>query len=157
LRQQNKILLLLIPLIVLPILALGWASYTRLMEDAHRQSREQMTNLLEQIRFHTESQLRTARANASLFASSELIERFVQSRLSTELQIELAPVILDTLFNYQLAYPEYYEIRIVAPEGKEQLRSTLGDIGNVTFDESSTPYFLEARNHLHHLFQKPGQ
>jgi diguanylate cyclase (GGDEF)-like protein len=146
LRLQNKILLLLIPLIVLPILALGWASYTRLMEDAHRQSREQMTNLLEQIRFHTESQLRTARANASLFASSELIERFVQSRLSTELQIELAPVILDTLFNYQLAYPEYYEIRIVAPEGKEQLRSTLGDIGNVTFDESSTPYFLEARN-----------
>ena len=77
-RLQNKILLVLVPLIVLPILALGWAAYSRLMEDAHRQSHQQMTNLLEQVRYNTESQLRTARANASLFASNELIERFVR-------------------------------------------------------------------------------
>jgi len=145
-RLQNKILLLLIPLIVLPILALGWAAYARLMDDAHKQSQEQMTSLLEQIRFYTESQLRTARANASLFASNESIERFVHGGMTPKLRNELAPVILDTLFNYQLAYPEYYEIRIVTPDGKEKLRSALGDIGNNTVNESMTPYFMEARN-----------
>ena len=145
LRLQNKILLVLVPLIVLPILALGWAAYSRLMEDAHRQSHQQMSNLLEQVRYNTESQLRTARANASLFASSELIESFVRGDLSAELQVELAPAILDTLFNYQMAYPEYYEIRILAPEGKEELRSAPGDIENVTIDESMTRYFMEAR------------
>ncbi|MDH3901214.1 MAG: hypothetical protein OEU51_09240, partial [Gammaproteobacteria bacterium] len=128
-RLQNKILLLLIPLIVLPILALGWSSYTQTMEDSHTQSRQQMTSLLEQIQFHTESQLRTARANASLFARSELVERFTNGGISTELKVELTPVILDMLFNYQQAYPEYYEIRIVSPEGKEELRSALGDVG----------------------------
>ncbi len=145
-RLQTKILLVLVPLIILPILVLGWTTYTRLLEDAHRQARQQMTNLLEQVRFNTESQLRTARANASLFASSVLVERFVHGGLSTELQVELAPVILDTLFNYQLSYPEYYEIRIVTPEGKEQLRSALGDIENITIDESMTPWFMETRD-----------
>jgi diguanylate cyclase (GGDEF)-like protein len=145
LRLQNKILLVLIPLIVLPILVLGWAAYSRLMEDAHRQSHQQMTNLLEQVRYNTESQLRTARANASLFASSELVESFVRGNLSAETQVELTPVILDTLFNYQMAYPEYYEIRILTPEGKEWLRSAPGDIENITIDESMTLYFMKAR------------
>jgi diguanylate cyclase (GGDEF)-like protein len=145
LRLQNKILLVLVPLIVLPILALGWAAYSRLMEDAHRQSHQQMTNLLEQVRYNTESQLRTARANASLFASNELIEGLVRGGLSAETQIELVPAILDTLFDYQLAYPEYYEIRILSPDGKELLRSAPGNIENITIDESLTSYFKEAR------------
>lgn len=144
-RLQNKILLVLVPLIVLPILALGWAAYSRLMEDAHRQSHQQMTNLLEQVRYNTQSQLRTARANASLFASSELIERFVRGDPSAGRQVEMAPDILDTLFDYQMAYPEYYEIRILTPEGKEQLRSAPGEIDNITIDESMSPYFLEGR------------
>jgi diguanylate cyclase (GGDEF)-like protein len=146
LRLQNKILLLLIPLAVLPILALGWSSYVQTMEDEHKQSRQQMGSLLEQVRFHTISQMRTARANASLFASSELVERFAHGGMSAELKDELEPAIHEMLFNYQLAYPEYYEIRIVSPEGKEVLRSALGDVGNVTTDESMTSYFMEARN-----------
>jgi diguanylate cyclase (GGDEF)-like protein len=146
LRLQNKILIVLVPLIILPILVLGWTTYTRMLEDAHRQAHQQLTNQLEQVRFNTESQLRTARANASLFASSVLVKRFVHGGLSTDLQVELAPVILDTLFNYQLAYPEYYEIRIVTPEGKELLRSAPGDIENMAIDESTTPWFMEARD-----------
>ncbi|UCC57021.1 MAG: EAL domain-containing protein [Gammaproteobacteria bacterium] len=146
-RLQNKILLLLIPLAILPILALGWSSYVKTMEDEHKQSRQQMSSLLEQIRVNTVSQMRTARANASLFANSELVERFAHGGMSAELKDELAPAILEMLFNYQLSYPEYYEIRIVSPEGKEKLRSALGDVGNVTTDESMTPYFRETRNH----------
>ena len=146
-RLQTKILLMLIPLIVLPILALGWATYSGMMKDAHKQSRQQMTIALDQVQSRTETQLRTARANASLFANSKLIERFVHGDPASEPKVKLTPLILDSLFNYQMAYPEYYEIRIVSPRGKEVLRSALGDTENKYIDESDSPYFMAMQGH----------
>ena len=146
-QLQSKILLLLIPLIVLPILVLGAASYNLFMEDARDRTRFQMTALLKQIEAHTESQLRTARANASLFASTDLIKRYTQPGLSAVEQTVLEPVIQEMLFNYQMAYPEYYEIRIVTEDGREQLRSVLGGTPNLTTDESGTDYFIDVKNH----------
>jgi len=146
LQLQSKILLLLIPLIVVPILVLGWMAYSLLMEDAHQRTRFQMTTLLEQIESQTETQLRTARANASLFASTSLIGQYIREPASTRRSYELEQQVMKLLFNYQLAYPEYYEIRILTRDGKEQLRSVLGKGDNRTTDESSSNYFIEAGN-----------
>ena len=146
-QLQSKIVLLLVPLIVLPILVLGWASYSLLMEDARDRTRFQMTTLLKQIEYHTESQLRTARANASLFASTDLIKRYARPDLSATSRKALEPAILKLLFNYQLAYPEYYEIRIVTADGKEQLRSALGGVKNLTDNEAASDWFKEVGRH----------
>lgn len=140
-RLQNKILLFLVPLTMLPLLVLGWSAYTLLMEDARSRTRDQATTLLEQIEHHTETRMQTARANASLFASNKLIKRYVTENLPTDERASLEAEVLELLFNYQLAYPEYYEIRIVSPDGLEQIRSVIGDVGNLTRDESASPYF----------------
>jgi len=147
LQLQSKILLLLIPLIIVPILVLGWMAYNLLMEDAHDRTRYQITTLLEQIESQTETQLRTARANASLFASTTLIERYIQAQSSSRDTEILEQQVMNLLFNYQLAYPEYYEIRILSHNGKEQIRSVLGKGNNQATDESSSSYFIEASNH----------
>ena len=145
-RLQNKILFFLIPLTVLPLLVLGWSAYTLLMEDARSRTRNQVTTLLEQIKQHSETRLQTARANASLFASNKLVKQYVTTDQYSDDKAALKAEVLELLFNYQLAYPEYYEIRIVSPEGKEQVRSVIGDLGNLTEDESSSPYFQGIRN-----------
>ena len=139
-RLQNKILMLLVPLVILPILVLGWTSYTLLMEDARNRAHDQVTTLLEQISFHTEAQLQTARANASLFAHTELVKRYVTTT-SAPVRAGLEPGVQELLYNYQLAYPEYYEIRIISPTGKEMLRSVVGNVKNLKHDESSSEYF----------------
>jgi diguanylate cyclase (GGDEF)-like protein len=139
-RLQNKILMLLVPLVILPILVLGWMSYTLLMEDARNRAHDQVTTLLEQIKFHTEAQLQTARANASLFAHTELVKEFVTTPSASK-RANLEPDVSELLFNYQLAYPEYYEIRIISPAGDEMLRSVIGNVDNLNHDESSTEYF----------------
>jgi diguanylate cyclase (GGDEF)-like protein len=139
-RLQNKILLLLVPLVILPILVLGWTSYTLLMEDARDRTHDQVTTLLEQVRFHTEAQLQTARANASLFAHTELVKGYVTTT-SASVRAELEPGVQELLYNYQLAYPEYYEIRIISPAGEEMLRSVVGNVNNLKHDESSSGYF----------------
>jgi len=149
LRLQNKILLLLVPLIVLPLLVLGWTAYTLLMEDARSRMQQQVTTLLEQISFHTESLLQTARANASLFASADPVTQFILTKPDNYKKPALKNEVMDLLFNYQLAYPEYYEIRILSRDGKEELRSVIGNVENLSTDESSTAYFRGSRD-------KPG-
>ncbi len=144
-RLQNKILLFLVPLTVLPLLVLGWSAYTLLMEDARSRTQDQVTTLLEQVVYHTETRLRTARANASLFASNKLVKRYVTEDLPADEQAALKAEVLELLFNYQLAYPEYYEIRIVSPDGRELIRSVIGEVGNLTENESPTPYFKSIR------------
>jgi diguanylate cyclase (GGDEF)-like protein len=146
LQLQSKILLLLIPLIILPLLVLGWLAYSLLMEDVRNRTRYQTSTLLEQIESQTETQLRTARANASLFASNALIKQYISERLSFGGSYNLEQQTLDLLFNYQLAYPEYYEIRIITRDGQEQLRSVLGNVVNRTTDESSSSHFIATVN-----------
>ena len=143
-QLQSKILLLLIPLIVLPILVLGGLAYSLLMEDARDRTHYQMTNLLEQIESQTESQLRTARANASLFANTTLVRQYVEEDSYFENQSGLGQQVKELLYNYQLAYPEYYEIRIISRDGEERLRSVLGNVDNHAVNESSSSYFIEA-------------
>lgn len=145
-QLQSKILLLLIPLIILPLLVLGWLAYSLLMEDVRNRTRYQTSTLLEQIESQTETQLRTARANASLFASNALIKQYISERLSFGGSYNLEQQTLDLLFNYQLAYPEYYEIRIITRDGQEQLRSVLGNVVNRTTDESSSSHFIATVN-----------
>ncbi|MDH3934499.1 MAG: cache domain-containing protein, partial [Gammaproteobacteria bacterium] len=145
-QLQSKILLLLIPLIILPILVLGWFAYSLLMDDARSRTRNQSATLLQQIELQTRTQLRTARANASLFSNAALIQQYIETPATSESRPLLEQQIMDLLFNYQLAYPEYYEIRIVGNDGIEQLRSALGNTVNRSINESSSNYFIEASN-----------
>jgi len=138
LQLQSKILLLLIPLIILPLLVLGWLAYSLLMEDARNRTQFQMTTLLEQIESQTETQLHTARANASLFSNTALIRQYIGEQVSSDGGLVSEQQVMDLLFNYQLAYPEYYEIRIIRRDGREQVRSVLGSIDNLTTDEISS-------------------
>jgi diguanylate cyclase (GGDEF)-like protein len=142
LRLQTKLLLLLIPLIVVPLLALGWSAYSMLLDDARNRSQDQMTTLLQQIRIQTRFQLRTARANASLFASTNLLRRYLQERRTWSDSETLRNELNELLFSYQIAYPEYYEIRILSLDGIELVRSALGKLDNQTEDESGNPHFI---------------
>jgi len=146
LQLQSKILLLLIPLIILPILVLGWFAYSLLMEDARSRTRHQSAALLQQIELQTRTQLRTARANASLFSNTALIQQYIETPANSKNRQLLEQQIMELLYNYQLAYPEYYEIRIVGSDGIEQVRSVLGNTANHSINESSSNYFIEASN-----------
>jgi len=116
------------------------------MEDARDRIQYQMATHLQQIESQTETQLHTARANASLFASNVLIKQYIEEQKSFGNSARLEQQVMDLLFNYQLAYPEYYEIRILTRDGKEQLRSVLGNVTNLTTDESSSSYFIDTIN-----------
>lgn len=143
-KLRAKIVLLLIPLIVLPLLMLGWIAFDRLTDNARTTTFKQMDTLLKQIALHAHSDLQTVHANLELFSSSELLHRYLFADEDDRYALWQRPLL--TLFaNYIKAYPDYYEIRVISPDGSEDTRSTLEEIPNRQENESESTYFQEIR------------
>ena len=140
-RLQKKILLVLIPSLVLPMLGLGLMAYVQLRQTAEQKTLSQMSTLMRQIELQLHSYVQTAQANVELFASADLITRYMLvDDEAMRYELLQAPV-LSLLSSYQHAYPQYYELRLLLTDGYEDTRSTLRMIPNVTEEEGETGYF----------------
>ncbi|WP_321527714.1 EAL domain-containing protein [Sedimenticola selenatireducens] len=142
-KLRAKILILIFPLVVIPLLMLGWAAYVQLSSTTIQRSLGQMEVLIDQVETNVDSHLRTARANIDLFSRSPLLEKYITTEDEAERLTLMQSSVLRLLSSYQQTYPEYYEIRILLPDGYEDTRSVLGDIPNTTEEESESGYFYE--------------
>ncbi|UCF92424.1 MAG: HAMP domain-containing protein, partial [Desulfobacterales bacterium] len=140
-KLQSKLLFLLMPIIVVPFFVIGGLAYYQLRSDSENNTLDQMRALLEQLEFNFRSKTETAQANMQLFSSSHILEKYVETEDETERYTLLQPVLLRLFNNYQKAYPEYYEIRVLQPDGYEDARSNLKSIPNLSDKESDTTWF----------------
>ena len=140
-RLRAKILILLVPLVVLPLLGLGWGAYDQLRETSERKTLDHMATLLKQIRLHTQAMLRTARANVQLLADQNLVRQYALAGEDERYEV-LQPTLLRQLIVFQKVFPDYYEIRFLLPDGYEDLRWTRTPLPNITEDEGETPWFM---------------
>jgi len=126
LRLGTKLLLLLVPMVVIPILALGGFAYHKLHRLAVSQQESQIRTQLTWLARDFERMRATARANIRLFANDVLVRKYLHTR-DAELRYTLLLSPLLRLFrSYQQAFPKYREIRIVLPDGTEDVvQSTL--------------------------------
>jgi len=142
---QSKILLILIPMVVLPLLGLGWIAYDRLRIIAEMSSHDQMKTMLDQVALNIESNLNTSQANVELFSSSNLIRNYMLAQEDERYGLLQLPL-LKLFSSYHKTYPEYYEIRVLLPDGYEDTRYTEGVSPNATEEEKDTPYFRRLRD-----------
>ncbi len=140
-KLQAKLLLVVIPLIVLPLLTVGWIGYTQLRDTATERTLKEMTTLLDQLSLNIQDRLQTAEANLDLFSRSFILQRYLLTGDEGQRYALLQPTLLNLFRSYQQAYPEYHEIRVLLPDGYEDTRVSRGNIPNLTDDEHDTPYF----------------
>jgi predicted signal transduction protein with EAL and GGDEF domain len=140
-RLQNKLLLLILPLVVLPLLGLGWIAYERMRVSARDTSLREMDTIVKQLHINLTALVRTAEANIELFANSPLLHKYVLTENEQQRFELLQRALLDLFASYQEAYPEYFEIRVLSPDGHEDTRMALSEVPNVTEEEAETPYF----------------
>ncbi len=136
-----KLALVLVPFILAPLIALGWVAYAQQRDSTRAALVEQMENLLDEVGRNTQARLNTARANAAVFASSGVLRRYLLVEDEGERYQLLQPGLLKLFASYQQAYPEYYEIRVLLPDGYEDTRSTVGRIANSTDEEGNSEAF----------------
>ncbi len=136
-----RIILLLAPLVLGPIIGVGWMAYDQVRATALAQiegeadrSLRAVTQSISLLRSHAESSL-------ALFAQSQLVTNYLLIEDEGERFTFLQPTLMRQLSRYQELFPEYYEIRILAPDGFEDTRVTVGFIPNTSEEAAGTPFF----------------
>jgi len=133
--------LVVLPLAIVPLLGLGWLAYTQLLNSAEERSVGQMTTLLDQLTENINTRFDVAQANVKLFSSASLVRNYMLND-DEEVRYQLMmPTLNRLLKSYLKAFPDYYEIRILLPDGYEDIRTTLQHIPNVSEEEAETPLF----------------
>lgn len=128
------------PLVILPLLGVGWIAFGKLKSTNENVVFRQMTTLLDQVELHINSHKNTAQANIELFAGSDLLENYIFMPEYERYAVGLLSL-MNLFANYNQAYPDYYEIRVLLLDGYEDVRFASEEIPNITEDESEAPYF----------------
>lgn len=142
-RLHAKVLLVVVPLAVIPLLILGWLAYDQLRSTAIERSSSQMTTIMDQMARNFQMHQDVAKANARLFADASLMRAYALTEDEEERYVLMLPSLLKLFSSYLRAYPDYSEIRFLLPDGYEDARTTLKPIANMTEEEGGTTFFRE--------------
>ncbi len=72
-RLQSKVLLLITPAIVLPLLVIGWFAYIKLTQTRNEEIFRQVDTAFDQIALQLNAHIEKIKANAVLLANSNLV------------------------------------------------------------------------------------
>jgi len=140
-RLQGKIIFAVLPLVIAPILLLGWLSFLQMKSALLESKHQEMRVRLQQVEMQFTSLTNTATANIELFSGSRLLHQYVLLESEEDRYELLQPALLNLFAGYQKAYPEYMEIRVIYPDGYEDTRFTRLVLKNKTDDESQSSLF----------------
>ncbi|MCW9023238.1 MAG: EAL domain-containing protein [Gammaproteobacteria bacterium] len=140
-KLQSKVIGLLVPIVIIPILVLGWIAFQKLYETYQKENIDKISALQGQILLHLNKTLEYANANIKLLSESEALIRYVLTDDKEERYYLMQRPLQRKIINYQNAYPEYYEIRIIMPDGYEELRQVNKSIKNKVEEESGALFF----------------
>ena len=140
-KLHAKLVAALVPLITLPMVALGWVAYTQQRDSVQSELLRQLRTRVEQIDREFHARLNAVRADTLLFSNSSVLKRYLLVESEAQRYRLLQPGLLKLFATYQDANPEYFEIRILLPDGYEDTRATTRHIDNVSDDEAASDYF----------------
>ena len=157
-KLRIKILLLLIPLIVLPLLVLGWFVYAELKTSSETKVKNEIHASIEHLSDLIHADIQTAEANIILFEKNTLLRKYVLTKDEEERYSLLHAPLLRVFRGFQEAFPNYYEIRILTPEGYEDIRRTQGLMDNKKDNEADNPFYqLLLQNNKNTVSSKIGR
>lgn len=144
-KLRIKIIILLAPLIIIPILTVGFVSYNKLYETAENRMTTHIVTLLEQISRHTINAERVAKANLNILADHPLLKQY--SLLDDEsMRYELLlPFVLGLFENLQKSMPNYLEVKFITPTGFEDAYWNTSGVKNIKESVADEWYFEEIK------------
>ncbi|MBK8958343.1 MAG: EAL domain-containing protein [Proteobacteria bacterium] len=140
-KLHAKIPALVLPLVIAPLLVLGAFAYSKIHDsmrqrveaDAHRALRVASGQLSQEIA--------AARGNLQLFLTNIVVAKYATTGDENERYSLLQKPLLDVFKACQTAFPNYFEIRFLLPDGYEDARQSRAELGNVSDDESRSQWF----------------
>jgi diguanylate cyclase (GGDEF)-like protein len=149
---RAKVLSLVVPLTVAPLLGLGWVAHEQLRELSEQRALAEMFTLLNQLSRDVVSRLEMAEANVRTFAKPPLVRQYVLTADEETRYAVMQRPLLKLFGSYLDAYPDYYKICLLLPDGDEEVRATRDRLPSRTEEEVGRPYFPALRDHPSHSF-----
>jgi signal transduction histidine kinase/CheY-like chemotaxis protein len=143
---QTKLILLIAPIVVLPILTIGLVAQDRLRQNAEQNVLRELRNTAEQLAVRARGELEAATANLELFARSPRLHKYALTPDENTRYQLLQLGLMELFSSYQKAYPNYEEIRFITPDGFEDTRVASSDRTNVTETETGSTFYQQLIN-----------
>ncbi|MFT5719920.1 MAG: diguanylate cyclase (GGDEF)-like protein [Motiliproteus sp.] len=144
-RLKSKIALIVTPLIALPLIAVGIIAYLELWHSSDEQSRIQMRTYLEQRAERYQTRIRSAHFALKSLANDALLKDYLLTEDPEDRYALMQRPMLSKLASIQAANPDFQEIRLLRPDGFEELRMITRNGPNITEEEANSPFFTSIR------------
>ncbi|MBF0451475.1 MAG: response regulator [Candidatus Magnetomorum sp.] len=151
---RTKIILILIPFITLPIIILGVILFDHLNNYSQKISFVQTSALLNQVASHVQCHLDAVKENIEFFSASKLLANYLLIEDKARRYDLMQAPLLDLFSRYVSAYPLYYEIRVVLPNGYEDTRFTMEPIPNDLENEGNSTWFKSVCNSKNAIYSE---
>ena len=145
-KLSTKFLLFVIPAISLSLFLLGLVAYTQLKETTEEKLLARMANQVSEASTLLQSKTTQAIKDGALIANLQLLKKYMVMADEDQRLLLLYPAMIRSLGAIQNILPEYFEIRIILPDGYEEVRSVTESIPNETEQEYETELFRRMRD-----------
>ena len=139
-KLRGRFLSLLVPCVSVPLVLVGALAYVQLSEGIEDQATTGVESLLDQVTLRARSYRERLEADVELFTGSEVVRTYLLVEDERDRFMLYQSAVLDLFASYRKARPEYYELRILLPDGYEDTRSS-SLTANVTDEEAGGELF----------------
>ncbi|MBI5557514.1 MAG: EAL domain-containing protein [Deltaproteobacteria bacterium] len=139
------------PVVVIFMLIIGSVSFSMIRETTVKKALSNTLSFMDNTVGWMQVLHDGAARDIELFSSSAMLENYLLSTDDVRYTI-LQPTIIRLFSTYQKANPDYYEIRILLPDGYEDTRVTLTDLPNSTEEEGGSDLFQAMRKSEKDIF-----
>ena len=145
-RLSAKLLLYVIPMISASLLILGTVAYWQLKQTTEEKLLENMEIIASQADMILAAKIKQAVKDSLLISSTQLLKKYVLMPDEDQRLLLFYPSLMRALGDIQKILPDYYEIRLILPDGYEEVRRVVGVIPNKSEEEQNSELFSLIRN-----------
>ena len=155
-KLQAKILFILAPIAVIPLLLVGWITYSEITNNTREHALETLEVLSEETSKNLKIRIEDTEDVAKILTNSKLLDKFIQSTNIYEKYNVLMPNLVDIFEHYMVVYPEIVAVRVRNTSGSDILnvpeKSEVA-LANIKIDKSSL--HSNATSHIYSDDQQP--
>ena len=140
-KLHAKIPALVLPLVVAPLLVLGAFAYSKIHDNMRQRVEADASRGLRTVSSQLSLEVAAARGNLQLFMSNIVVAKYATTSDESERYSLLQKPLLDLFKACQAAFPGYFELRFLLPDGYEDARHSRAGLGNVSDDEGNSRWF----------------
>jgi len=131
-KLRRRMLRALLPLVILPALAIGVVAVLLQQQTSTKATTDSMAMLLSDMQREANNLFASSTANLTLFAQSPLLERYVTTNDQYVRWSLMQPSLLELFSSYQRAHRDYLEIRLLNPDGTDDTHIAAPDFTGAT-------------------------